>query len=147
MDTEGRPELTTGVDDTEVFPCARVTRISKFSGSGTNQAAFLPLTAGGKNLQGHRWLAVWRRRDSREIFQIRWGGSLCFIKIFRLQNGNWFYISLNHDTYQFQEIMWHHYYLWFKLLTYFIMGKWLAIPHVQTAIMKNAKIMSNIYYC
>lgn len=54
LDTLGRPELTTGVDDAEVFACARVTRISKISGGGTNQAAFLPLTAGGEDLQGHR---------------------------------------------------------------------------------------------
>lgn len=52
------PELTTGVDDAEVFPGAGVTRISKFPGGGTNQAAFLPLTAGGENLQGPRRLAV-----------------------------------------------------------------------------------------
>lgn len=54
VDTEGTTELTTGVDDTEVFPCARVTRISKFPGGGSNQAAFPSLTAGGENLQGHR---------------------------------------------------------------------------------------------
>lgn len=54
VDTRGRPELTACVDDAEVFPGARVTRITKFSGGGTNQAAFLPLTAGRENLQGHR---------------------------------------------------------------------------------------------
>lgn len=50
--------LTTGVDDIEVLPGAGVTRISKVSGGGSDQTAFLSLTAGGQNLQSHRRLAV-----------------------------------------------------------------------------------------
>lgn len=56
---EGVQELTAGVDDTQVLPGARVTRISKVSCGGSNQAAFLSLAAGGEDLQSHRRLAVW----------------------------------------------------------------------------------------
>lgn len=50
--------LTTGVDDTEVLPGARVAGISKVSGGGSNQTSLLALTVGGENLQSHRRLAV-----------------------------------------------------------------------------------------
>lgn len=68
---EGIQGLTTGVDDTEVLSCARVTWISKLPRRGSNQTSFFSLTAGGENLQSHRRLAVWWKDREGENWGIK----------------------------------------------------------------------------
>lgn len=105
--------LTTGVDDTEVLPCSSVTRISEVSGWGSNQTAFLSLTARGENLQSHRRLAVWRkqRQGGRKYYTIRkrperWNFILHqSIQLNHLkENDGWFICSLVTLYFMFAEI-------------------------------------------
>lgn len=57
-EAEGAFGLTTGVDDTQVLPGARVTGISKVSAGGSNQTALLSLAAAGENLERRGRLAI-----------------------------------------------------------------------------------------
>lgn len=63
---EKSSELTTGVDDAEVFPRASVTWISEVSGGGSDLTARLALTAGGEDLERNVRLAVWWTRQEED---------------------------------------------------------------------------------